>query len=201
VQRSGTTGRMKCGSSSTFPDEVTYLNCANMSPQLRAVTSAGLSAAREKATPWTLRSEDWCARSERLRGLFAQIINTDVDGIALVPAASDGIAVAAANVEIFRGQSIVLLDGEFPSNVFAWRELAARRDASVRTIARGSSGSWTEPLIDAIDRDTAVVSVPNCHGTNGRLVDLTRVAPAVRAAGAALMSTTRKPISLGCCPC
>jgi hypothetical protein len=30
-----------------IPDDVTYLNCANMSPQLRAVTTAGVTAVRE----------------------------------------------------------------------------------------------------------------------------------------------------------
>jgi selenocysteine lyase/cysteine desulfurase len=144
-------------------------------------------AVRQKATPWTLRSEEWFAPAERLRALFARVINGDVDGVALVPSVSYGVAVAAANIEIRRGQSIVLLEGEFPSNVYAWRDLAGRRDAVVRIVKRESSGAWTDPVIDAIGSDTAIVSVPNCHWTDGRLVDLTRVAAAARRAGAALV--------------
>ena len=170
-----------------IPEGVAYLNCANMSPQLRAVTQAGVEAVRGKASPWTVRAEDWFAPTERLRALFARIINGDPEGVAIVPSVSYGIALAAANVPVGRGQSIVLLDGEFPSNVYVWYELARRSDAIVRTIARPADGAWTEPVVKAIDSTTAVVSVPNCHWTDGRLVDLERVAAAARHAGAALV--------------
>jgi selenocysteine lyase/cysteine desulfurase len=170
-----------------IPEAVAYLNCANMSPQLRAVTAAGAAAVRHKVSPWALRSEDWFAPAERLRALFARIINADVDGVALVPSVSYGIAIAAANVDVGRGQAIVLLEEEFPSNVYAWRELARRRDAVIRMVRRESTGAWTDPVLDAIDSDTAVVSVPNCHWTDGRLVDLTRVAAAAHAVGSALV--------------
>lgn len=170
-----------------IPETVAYLNCANMSPQLRTVTAAGVAAVHEKAAPWTLRAEEWFAPAERLRALFARIINADADSIALVPSVSYGIAIAAANVDVRRGQSIVLLDGEFPSNVYAWRELARRRDAVIRTVTRQTHASWTDPVIDAIDDDTAVVALSNCHWTDGRFVDLARIAPAARSVGAALV--------------
>jgi selenocysteine lyase/cysteine desulfurase len=170
-----------------IPEVVTYLNCANMSPQLRSVTQAGLEAVRGKASPWTVRAEDWFAPTERLRALFARIINGDPEGVAIVPSVSYGIALAAANVPVARGQSIVLLDGEFPSNVYVWHDLARRSDAVVRMIPRPSDGAWTEPLLQAIDSTTAVISVPNCHWTDGRLVDLELVAAAARHAGAALV--------------
>jgi selenocysteine lyase/cysteine desulfurase len=170
-----------------IPETVTYLNCANMSPQLRTVTAAGVAAVHHKAAPWTLRSEEWFAPAERLRALFAAVINADADGIALVPSVSYGIALAAANLEVRRGQSIVLLEGEFPSNVYAWQELARCHGAVIRTVRREATGTWTDSVLDAIRCDTAVVSVPNCHWTDGRLVDLARVAPAARSAGAALV--------------
>src|SRR5262249_8310857 len=155
-----------------IPQDVTYLNCANMSPQLRTVTQAGVAAVHSKASPWTLRVGDWFASTERLRTLFARIVNAEPDGVAIVPSVSYGISLAAANVPIAAGQSIVLLDGEFPSNVYAWRELARRSAAVVRTVARPSGGDWTEPVVEAIDAGTAVIAVPNCHWTDGRFVDL-----------------------------
>ena len=47
-----------------IPDDVTYLNCASMSPQLRTVTSAGIEAVRSKASPWTLRAIDWFVHAD-----------------------------------------------------------------------------------------------------------------------------------------
>jgi selenocysteine lyase/cysteine desulfurase len=170
-----------------IPEGVTYLNCANMSPQLRSVTQAGVAAVRRKASPWTLRSGDWFAPTEHLRTLFASVINADPDGVAIVPSVSYGVALAAANVPVASGQSIVLLEGEFPSNFYAWRELTRRSGGVLRMVARPPSGDWTDSVLSAIDSTTAVVAVPNCHWTDGRFVDLHRVGTAARSVGAAFV--------------
>lgn len=170
-----------------IPPEVTFLNCANMSPQLCSVTQTGLAAVRSKVAPWTWTVSDWFSGAERLRGLFARVVNGDAEGVALVPGASYGIAVAAASVKVGRGQSIVLLQDEFPSNVYAWQELARRREGRIRVVPRSAERSWTEGVLEVIDADTAVVSVPNCHWTDGSLVDLVHVGERARAVGAAMV--------------
>jgi selenocysteine lyase/cysteine desulfurase len=170
-----------------IPDGVTYLNCASMSPQLRTVTSAGIDAVRARIAPWNLRASDWFTGAEELRTLFARIVNADADAIAIVPAASYGLAIAAANLPVRAGQTIVVLDREFPSNVYAWRELARERGAHLRTVTREAGASWTDALLAAIDDTVAIVATPNCHWTDGSLIDLLRVAPAARAVGAALV--------------
>jgi selenocysteine lyase/cysteine desulfurase len=181
-----------------IPDGVTYLNCANMSPQLRAVTSVGLDAVRAKSTPWTLTAPDWFSGAERLRALFGRLVNAAPDAIALVPSASYGIAIAAANLPVARGQSIVLMEHEFPSNVYAWRVLADRIGAQVRTVRRDPGAGWTDALLDAIDDRTAVVTVSNCHWTDGSLIDLYRVGERARQVGAAFVVDASQ--SLGAYP-
>jgi selenocysteine lyase/cysteine desulfurase len=181
-----------------IPEDIIYLNCANMSPQLRAVTAAGLQAVRAKAAPWMLGARDWFSGAERLRALFARIVNADQESIALVPSVSYGIAIAAANVPVGRGQSILLLDQEFPSNVYAWRALAERRVARVRTVRREAGATWTQALVDAIDDRTAVVAVSSCHWTDGASIDLERVGIEARRAGAALVVDASQ--SLGAYP-
>jgi selenocysteine lyase/cysteine desulfurase len=169
-----------------IPDGITYLNCANMAPQLRSITESGIRAVRAKATPWKLSAPEWFSGAEELRALAAQLLGTDSDGVALVPAASYGIAIAAANLPLSSGQTIVLLDQEFPSNVFAWRELAKKRNGRVITVRREGRESWTEALLKAIDESTAIVAVPQCHWTDGSRVDLERVGERARDVGAAL---------------
>jgi selenocysteine lyase/cysteine desulfurase len=181
-----------------IPDEITYLNCANMSPQLRSVSASGLNSVAAKSTPWKITSGDWFSGSETLRGLAAKVIGTNPDSIALIPAVSYGIAIAAANVKIARGQSIILLHEEYPSNYYAWRELARQRDANIRIVKRGSDGIWTQSIIDAIDDKAAVVSVPNCHWTDGSLIDLEKVGEKARSVGAALVVDASQ--SLGAYP-
>lgn len=170
-----------------IPEGVTYLNCANMAPQLRSVTEAGIAAVRAKATPWKLTAPEWFSGAEVLRELAAQLLNADAEGIALVPAASYGIAIAAANLPLASGQSIVLLHEEFPSNVYAWRELARKRNGKVITVRREAGESLTQALLRNIDERTAIVAVSPCHWTDGSRVDLEQVADRARAVGAGLV--------------
>ncbi|MGH9840041.1 MAG: aminotransferase class V-fold PLP-dependent enzyme [Blastocatellia bacterium] len=181
-----------------IPDEVTYLNCANLAPQLRAVSAAGLDAVALKKSPWEITPPDWFSGAETLRELAARVIGASSEGIALVPSVSYGIAVAAANAPVERGQSIVLLHEEYPSNFYAWKELARRREADIRIIRRGSDGRWTQAVLEAIDQTTAVVSMPNCHWTDGSLIDLEQVGERARAVGASMVIDASQ--SLGAYP-
>jgi selenocysteine lyase/cysteine desulfurase len=170
-----------------IPHGITYLNCAYLGPHLRAATKAGLEAVTANAFPWKRTAENWFTGAERLRTLAARLMNARADSVALVPAVSYGIAIAAANVPVKPGQSIVLLENQFPSNYYVWQALARRSGAKIRTVQRGSDGTWTDAVLAAIDRETAVVAVPNCHWTDGSLVDLRRVSQRARAVGAAFV--------------
>ena len=68
--------------------------------------------------------------------MFAQLIGATADDIALVPATSYGIAVAAANLAVEAQQEIVVLEQQFPSNYYAWHHLAETRDAALVTAER-----------------------------------------------------------------
>ena len=181
-----------------IPNDVTYLNCANMAPQLKAVTEAGTRAVRAKESPWQLTPPDWFAGAETLRALAARLLGVEANGIALVPAASYGIAVAAANLPITKGQTIVLIDQEFPSNVYAWREVARKTGSRIRTARRDCNTSWTDALENEIDEQTAIVAVPQCHWTDGSKIDLERIGERVREVGATLVIDASQ--SLGACP-
>jgi selenocysteine lyase/cysteine desulfurase len=63
---------------------------------------------------WLLAAEDWFADTERLRALAAPLFNASADDIAIVPSVSYAMAVAIHNLPIERGQSVVVLDEEFP---------------------------------------------------------------------------------------
>ncbi len=181
-----------------IPQDITYLNCANMAPQLKSITEAGFGAVRKKESPWKLTAQEWFSGAEALRTLAARLLDVETDGVALVPAVSYGIAVAAANLQVSQNQNIVLLDQEFPSNVYAWRELARKTGCRISTVNRLEGASWTEALEDAIDEETAIVATPQCHWTDGSKVDLERIGERSREVGAALVIDASQ--SLGACP-
>jgi selenocysteine lyase/cysteine desulfurase len=181
-----------------LPDDVAYLNCAYMSPLSKAVLAAGRAGLAAKAQPWRIAPADFFASVGAGRAAFAGLVGASADDIASVPAASYGIATAARNVKVERGQRIVVLDEQFPSNLYSWRELAAENDAELVTVARPVDGAWTPALLQAIDSATAVVATANCHWTDGGLIDLARIGARARQVGAALVVDLTQ--SLGAMP-
>ena len=157
-----------------IPQNVTYLNCASLSPQLKSVTEAGLWAMQRKVHPWDIQSEDWFTGPEKLRELAARVINADTDGMAIIPSVSYGISIATANVSVTKGQQILVLDKEYPSNYYAWAELAKANEAELLTVEKQDT-NWTDVILNAITERTAVIAIPNCHWTNGDLIDLVKV--------------------------
>jgi selenocysteine lyase/cysteine desulfurase len=162
------------------PEGLAYLNCAYMSPQLRRAREIGEWAVSRKSRPWEVTPNDFFEDVEVVRTLFARLVGGDADGVAIIPSVSYGISVAAANVPVHEGEKILILEDQFPSNVYAWRELASRSGAKLVTVPRLEDYDWTRALIEKIDTDTAVVAAPHCHWTDGSLVDLARIGERVR---------------------
>jgi selenocysteine lyase/cysteine desulfurase len=181
-----------------IPAEVHYLNCAYMAPLSHAVIAAMDAGARAKASPWRYRPADFFTVAEDFRERAARLAGVPAECIAIVPSASYGLAVAAANVPLARGQEVVVLGDQFPSNVYVWQDLAARVGASLRMVARPSQDCWSAAVLDAIGPDTGVVAVPHCHWADGRVVDLVAVGARCREVGAALVLDLTQ--SLGAMP-
>ncbi len=169
------------------PEEICYLNCAYMSPQLHGVREAGEKSLNLKSHPWKVTPKDFFMDSEKARERFAGICGAEADSIAIIPSVSYGMSVAAANVSVEEGQRILVLDEQFPSNVYPWRELARDRGAELVAIPRPADHDWISAILEELDGRTALLALPNCHWTDGSLVDLVRVGERARELGAALV--------------
>jgi selenocysteine lyase/cysteine desulfurase len=175
-----------------LPDDVTYLNCAYLAPQLRSVTAAGLDAVARKERPWEVTPESFFTGSEALRTAFAALIGADAEGVAFVPSVSYGVGVAVANLPL-DGRTTLLLADDFPSDVYPWRSAGP-----IVTVDRPKDDDWTAAVLDRIDATVGVVAVPHVHWTDGGLVDLVAVGSAAREVGAALVVDATQ--SLGALP-
>ncbi len=144
-----------------IPEDVTYLNCAYMSPQLRAVRLIGEEAVGRKSRPWEIEPKHFFKDSETARDLFAELIGGEADGVAIVPSVSYGMAVAVTNLPVEEEQKILILEDQFPSNVYPWRELAKRTGATLLTVPRPADHDWTSAVLGHLDERWAVVALPN----------------------------------------
>lgn len=178
-----------------------YLNCAYMSPMAKSVEAQGLVALQAKRMPAAISSADFFTVGRQVRALFNELIGgQDPKRVALLPSVSYGIATAAKNLLIEKGQTIVVLHEQFPSNVYTWQRLAAETGAEVVTVARDDAQPhlWNQRLLGAIDKRTAVVALPHIHWTDGTRFALREISQRTRALGAALIVDATQ--SLGALP-
>jgi selenocysteine lyase/cysteine desulfurase len=172
-----------------LPPDVHYLNCAYMGPLPRVAEEAGVAALALKRVPTSIVPPDSFWESDRVRELFAQLVHIDDPmRVAIQPGVSYGVATAARNASVAAGQNIVLTHEQFPGNVYAWRRIAAESGAELRAPVPpdgpGRGEAWNEQLLEAIDSDTAVVSVPHVHWTDGTRFDLLSMGRRCREVGA-----------------
>jgi selenocysteine lyase/cysteine desulfurase len=169
-----------------IPDDVTYLNCAYMSPLMKQVVEAGSAGLARKEQPWKLTPPEFFTGSEDFRITAAQLLDADSDCVAIIPSASYGMATAARNLPVRKGQAILVLDEQFPSNYYPWQRLAEENGASLKVVPWPNDQDWTAAVLSALTSEVAIAALPNVQWTSGGSLDLVRVGQACRQIGAAL---------------
>ncbi|MGD0793400.1 MAG: aminotransferase class V-fold PLP-dependent enzyme [Terriglobales bacterium] len=181
-----------------IPDDVAYLNCAYLSPLMKPALEAGAAGLARKAHPWELTPDKFFTGSDEFRTTAAQLLDCSADCVAIVPSASYGIATAARNVPVKKGQSILVLAEQFPSNYYPWQRLTEETGASLKVVAWPENNDWTAAVLDSLTADVAVAALPHVQWTSGGRLDLVRIGEACRKLGAALVLDLTQ--SLGALP-
>ncbi len=173
------------------PREICYLNAASWSPLPLAVQEAGREGAARKGRPWLLDGGFAARQYERARASAARLIDADPHDVALIPSVSYGVATAAKMLAVPAGARVLLLEDDHASPVLEWISRAQAGGFTIEVIRRPGNGDWTEALLTAMARPAAppiaLASISSVHWSDGGVVDLARVAPALRAQGAALL--------------
>ena len=169
-----------------IPDDVAYLNCAYMSPLMKPALEAGTAGLARKAQPWRITPRQFFTGAEEFRATAAQFFDCSADCIAIVPSASYGIVTAARNLPVGRGQSILVLAEQFPSNYYPWQRVAAEKGATVKVVPWPADHDWTGAVLESLTADVAIAALPQVQWTSGGRLDLVRIGEACRKLGAAL---------------
>ncbi|HCY86946.1 MAG TPA: aminotransferase [Desulfobacteraceae bacterium] len=182
----------------SIPEDVTYLNCAYTAPLMKTAEAAGRRAVTAKAHPWQITPAHFFSTIAPVKEKFARLVNCTPRDVAIIPAVSYGIAVAAKNLPLSAGEEILVLDEQFPSNVYVWQKKAVQAAGKVTVIQRPEDHDWTRAVIEAISKKTAIAALPHCHWTDGSRLDLEAVGQRCREVGAALCIDATQ--SLGALP-
>jgi selenocysteine lyase/cysteine desulfurase len=175
----------------SIPADVHYINCAYMGPLPRVTQEAGIAGLQRKGVPTGIGPRDFFEDADRARALFAGLINAGPEGVAIVPAVSYGAATIAKNLRPEPGRRVIIAAEQFPSNVYAWRRMAAEHGLDVATVGPATperrGESWNEALLAAVDDRVALIALPQVHWTDGTRFDLEAIGAAARQHGAAFV--------------
>ncbi len=157
---------------------VTFLNCAYMSPLLNTVEEAGIQGIKRKRRPHIIPPTDFFDETDILRKEYAKLVHcSEPNRLVVIPSASYGMANVAKNVELKAGDNIIVAGEQFPSNVYPWMEIANKAQATIKTIAPpntldGRGKAWNEQILEAIDEHTRLVAMGNIHWADGTIFDM-----------------------------
>ena len=185
---------MECRRSDfSLPPDQIYLNGAYMSPLPNMVAHAGQQAILRKQVPSLIPTDDFFSEVDLLKKSFARLCNIpDYKSVAIIPSVSYGLASVSKNIRADKGQTILIVSGQFPSNVYVWQKLAEEKNLSIKIIEAPAESNnrgeiWNQRILEAIDSSTALVAMGNVHWADGTKFDLEKIRETTERVGALLI--------------
>ncbi len=131
------------GDRSLFPalTPKAYLNHAAISPPSAPVQDAVTACLQHYTEAGMAAFSTYLDQREELRGALAGLVNVAADEIGFVPNTSWGVLFAAMCYPWEKGDGVVVLDGEFPTNVTPWQQAASLYELEIHRIAALDFGS------------------------------------------------------------
>jgi selenocysteine lyase/cysteine desulfurase len=169
---------------SRFPifERLTYINSCSqgaLSDSVRAAYDDYLTGWDERGAPW----EYWVERAETARATFARLVGGAADDVAVTTSLSAGISPLASAIDFSKRPKVVISDFEFPTIGQIWHAQELRGAQVVHVPADGVEIP-VERFAEAIDEETAVVSIAAVCYRNGSRLDVEEIARVAHEKGA-----------------
>lgn len=171
-----------------FPitERCVYLDHAFVGPLSRDAAEAVKRATEEHECRAALAFEKLINEAEEVRGLFASFIGADSEEIAMVDTTSMAISILASGIQWKAGESVVIPENEYLSNVYPWANLA-RRGVELRKVPCPDGRVTVDALMRACDKTTRVVAVSWVQFAHGYRADIAALGEACRSRGILLV--------------
>jgi selenocysteine lyase/cysteine desulfurase len=155
---------------STFPitAEYAFLNHASISPYSTHVTNAVAAHMQAMQTqPFDHFRDHLFKLVTRFKQQVAQLINAaSPNEIVPMPNTAMGINTAAASLPLRPGDNVLVLDGDYPANIYPWLNLAPR-GVLVKWVPQQNGGLDLDRLVVRIDGRTRVIALSSAMFATG----------------------------------
>ena len=164
-----------------FPivDRCVYVNHAAVAPLPRSVSEAMMVQMQRHmlhaSSAWDLAKPVY----REGRELAAKLVGCSAENIAYIQNTSHGISQIANGLPWQAGDNVIVSDREFPSNYYAWANLADR-GVEIRQIPVADGRLTADKIAAHIDARTRVVTMSHVQFFNGYRCDVAAIAALCR---------------------
>ncbi|MBI4881692.1 MAG: aminotransferase class V-fold PLP-dependent enzyme [Planctomycetes bacterium] len=160
-----------------------YFNVAATAPMCAPVREAIARFTDEVQDHGSAFFTRWIATFQETRAAAAALIGAAPEEVAFLHNTSEGMNVVANGLDLGPGDSVVLVDGEFPANVYPWLRLR-RKGVEVRFAAPSEMGRVSpEQILAACDASTRLVAVSFVAFASGFRLDVRGLGERLRERG------------------
>lgn len=163
-----------------------WINCAHQGPLPAVAADAAREAIAWKERPWELTTERFGDVPRRLREALGRLLATDPADVILANSASYGLHLLANGLPLDAGDAVLVMDGDFPSNLLPWQGLEGR-GVDVRTVAPAADLLTVDEVAAALNPRTRVVCLSWVHSFSGRVAALDDIGTLCRDRGVRLV--------------
>ena len=171
-----------------------WLNCAHQGPLPRVAAEEAREAIAWKVAPFPLSTpEHFSGVPLRLREALGRLIGASADDIILGNSASYGLHLLANGLPWQAGDEVLLVKGDFPSDILPWLALE-QKGVKVRLIQPRAQVLQVDELLANLTPVSKLLCMTWVHSFSGRAIDLAAVAEVCRAKGVTFVLNTSQAV-------
>ena len=112
---------------------------------------------------------------ENIKKILSELLNCSADELCLIHNTAEGINFISHGLNLSSKDEVILLENEYPSNVYPWRHLEKRGVKIVTTPMEKTPETFLESLKKLITEKTRVISLSAVHWCTGMPLPLDQV--------------------------
>lgn len=167
-----------------FPvtNRLAFLNHANVAPLSRRACQKLDQWAKDISENGDSHLGEWFEEIESVRAAAARLLGASPAEIAFLKNTSEGLSLVAEGFPWQPGDNMVIVDAEYPANVYPWMHLLSKSVQTKIVKCRGPR-ILIEDLAQAIDDRTRLLSISFVQFSTGFRSDLAAIGALCRARG------------------
>lgn len=165
-----------------------WVNTAHQGALPDVAAEATRTAIDWKQRPFALTQDRFDGVPQKLRAALGRLVNVAADEIILANSASYGLHLVANAYPWQAGDEVLVMAGDFPSDILAWTLLEKRHGVVVRRIRPQGVVVEADELAAAITPRTRLFCTTWVHSFSGYAIDVDALGSVCRAHGVVFMA-------------